>query len=242
MRDSAYFNTQYLNQDETSSTIYDYGNNINGIRIFYDPPQAPAVIEYHVNLPNGIMIVDSQGRRTGKNPITGLIYREIPGTSYNEDGLSPTNRVGEVYVSGATDNLYSLYILGGGDGPYWVTADFDDWPNGKLSSQVLRGNVQGGYMVAYEQKYNLVNLVSSTISYKESYSSTASITSELRHNLPLPLIPNFPPPSISAPAPSVVTPSATISTSSIASSSAIAQPNTIIMPTSTSSTTSSVTN
>jgi hypothetical protein len=29
--------------------------------------------EYHVNLPNGIMLVDSEGRRTGKDPATGTI-------------------------------------------------------------------------------------------------------------------------------------------------------------------------
>ncbi len=43
--------------------------------------QSPLWGEYHVNAPNALMLVDSRGRRTGKDPVTGILYREIPGTS-----------------------------------------------------------------------------------------------------------------------------------------------------------------
>jgi|SRR5882724_697263 len=53
----------------------------------YVSRQLPLQAEYSVNLPNGIMLVDSQGRRTGKDPAAGVKYHEIPGTAYGEDCL-----------------------------------------------------------------------------------------------------------------------------------------------------------
>ena len=54
---------------------------------------------YAINLPNALMLVDSQGRRTGKDPATGILYHEIPGTAYEEDSLSPHNGSGELTFS-----------------------------------------------------------------------------------------------------------------------------------------------
>ncbi len=197
-RDTVWYLTKYLNQ--TSSTdIYGYNNAMDGIRVYYDPLEAPPVSEYHVNSPNTIMLVDSQGRRTGKDPSTGIFYREIPGTSYGEDGLSPTNRVGELFVSGVQDGQYTLYVLGGKTGPYWVDLGINDRQH-PHKDQIIRGDIQAGSMIAYTQIYDSTNLANSTLTFQQIISSTEIITSASPHNLPPPPV-SVPVTSSSPPSP-----------------------------------------
>ncbi|HUC01276.1 MAG TPA: hypothetical protein VMA75_00005, partial [Candidatus Paceibacterota bacterium] len=84
VRDSYWYNTQFLNQPTSTGpgTVNFYNNNIDGIEVYYDPPQVPIWGQYDINLPNGLILVDSQGRRTGEDPITGTLYNEIPNTAY----------------------------------------------------------------------------------------------------------------------------------------------------------------
>jgi hypothetical protein len=149
------------------------------------PRQLPLQAEYHVNLPNGIMFVDSLGRRTGKDPATGTIYREIPGTSYAEDCLSKNaNCAGELFTNNLPDGQYTFYVLGGVSGKYGLSVY-----NNRGLSQVFRGDIQLGTMVAYAQDYQAAHFASSTLSFQGTVSSTASITAEPPHNLLLPPVP-----------------------------------------------------
>ncbi len=143
------------------------------------PPRAPATYEYHVNAPNTLMLVDSQGRRTGKDPVTGIFYHEIPGTSYSEDGMSATNRIGDLIVQGISDGQYTLYVLGGKTGSYWVGM--------AGSSQTISGNIHLGSMAAYSLGYaKLITASSGVPSFQGISSSTASITTVPANNLPPP--------------------------------------------------------
>jgi len=212
LRDAAWYLTQYLNQStstDKSNTVYGYSNLADGVHIYYDPPQVPLWSEYHTDLPNTLMLVDSQGRRTGKDPASGIVYHEIPDTSYGEDGISLTNRDSELFISDLPDGEYTIYVFGGSTGPYW----FEAINSGGLS-QVLRGNIQSGSMVAYVQNYNSTNLASSTFSLQGTASSTASITAMVAHNLPPPPLPT---PIIKAPPPilDTRTPTATASSSAL---------------------------
>src|SRR5438046_6938641 len=81
--------------------------------IYYDPPDSPRWGEYHVNAPNALMLVDSQGRRTGKDPITGILYREIPNTSYGEDQSKPGAISGELFTTNLPNGQYMIYVLRG---------------------------------------------------------------------------------------------------------------------------------
>ena len=112
VRDSAWYLTQYLNQTtstNTESTVYGYNNNANGVHIYYDPPAVPRTNGYAINLPNALMLVDSQGRRTGKDPATGILYHEFPGTAYEEDSLSPHNGSGELTFSALEWRIDDIY-------------------------------------------------------------------------------------------------------------------------------------
>lgn len=150
----------------------------------YLPRQVPLWGEYHVNAPNALMLVDSQGRRTGKDPATGILYREIPGTSYGEESGTPGHRSGELFTSNLPDGQYTLYILGGQTGAYWLDASHYG-----QQDQTFRGNIQKGSMIAYTQNYDSANLTSSTFSFSSTASSTASITSVPPNNLPPPPVP-----------------------------------------------------
>jgi hypothetical protein len=222
IRDSFWYNTQYLNQATstgTASTIKGYRNNINGMHIYYDPPQDPVVNEYIVNEPNALILVDSQGRRTGKDPNTGTLYHEIPNTSYVEEATSPGHPNGELFVSDLSNGQYTLYVLGGRTGSYALDAWLDDWQH-RPSSQGITGNIQVGSMIAYEQNYDSANFASSTFSFAGSGSSTVSITSAPAHNLPPPPVSTLPA-EISPPPkpPPFYPPSSPTSTPSNASSS-----------------------
>jgi hypothetical protein len=140
--------------------------------------------EYHVSLPDGIILVDSQGRRTGKDPITGTTYHEIPGTSYIEIGTPSTNGAGELFTTNLPDGQYTLYVIGVTTGSYWL-----DLEHYGQKSQSFNGTIQAGSMIAYVQNYNTANIASSTFSVLSTVSSTVSITSTPPNNLPSPSVP-----------------------------------------------------
>lgn len=135
--------------------------------------QAPTIFEYHIALPNTLMLVDSQGRRTGKDPATGALYHEIPDTSYTEEGIGSTNTDGVLFAWNVTGR-YTLYVLGGTTGPYRIVAS---------PRQELTGIIQRGAMDAYS-----LNSLSVTdkpnLSFQSTLSSTASVTTAPPNNLP----------------------------------------------------------
>jgi hypothetical protein len=101
------------------------------------PPRQPALSgEYIVNSPNALMLVDSQGRRTGKDPGTGTFYREIPSTSYGEEAVNPGHPNGELFTSDLPNGQYTLYVRGGKTGFYGLGIAI----NGRLT-QNLSGNL-----------------------------------------------------------------------------------------------------
>ena len=152
------------------------------------PPAAPSTYAilnaYSINRPNALILVDSQGRRTGRNPMADVEYHEIPGTTYSEEGSS-----GQLYFSGPAKGLYVLYVLSGKTSQYTVSSKVDDGGPTNPTRQIVSGDIQKGSMVAYTQNYDLANVASSTLVLRGVVSSTASITSAPPHNLPPPPVP-----------------------------------------------------
>ena len=144
--------------------------------------------EYHVNLPDALMLVDAQGRRTGEDPATGVVYSEIPGASYIVIGPGSGAGAGELFTSNLPDGHYTLYVLGGETGNYWLDATHYG-----QQAQHFSGPIESGSMVAYAQDYKVAGLASSTFSLAGTASSTGSITSAPPNNLPPPPVP-LPPP------------------------------------------------
>jgi hypothetical protein len=139
---------------------------------------------YAINLPDSLILVDSQGRRTGEDPITSVTYHEISGTSYFEEGDS-----GQLYFTAPPTGQYILYVLGGATGPYNLDYWIDNGGSNPPKRETVSGNIQKGSMVAYVQDYDAANTASSTFSISSTVSSTASITSAPPNNLPPPPVP-----------------------------------------------------
>lgn len=144
--------------------------------------------EYHVNQPNDLMLVDSEGRRTGMNPVTSILYHEIPGTSYSARGSCNDGRCsGVLFFSQNSKDRYTLYVLGGQTGPFILDAQVDE---PFVLRQTISGNLILGSMDIYSFNDNISNLTSSTIiSFQGSTSSMESITSAPPNNLPPPPVP-----------------------------------------------------
>ena len=128
------------------------------------------------------MLVDSQGRRTGEDPITGTLYEEIPNAAYGVITSTPGHPVGELTFSNLPKGQYTLYVLGGQTGIY--TLDIAN----NHGQQPFQGTIQKGSMIAYVQGYDPNNLASSTFIASGTSSSTASITTAPPDNLPPPAL------------------------------------------------------
>lgn len=139
---------------------------------------------YAINLPNGLILVDSQRRRAGKDPATGISYREIPGASYSEDTISPGHGSGQLVLSNPAAGNYTLYILGKETGQYHLDTWIDDGGPKPPVPQRITGNIEVGSMISYTQDYDITHIASSTLVFGAVSSSTVSITSLPSRNLP----------------------------------------------------------
>ena len=144
-------------------------------------PSPQVVNAYSINRPNALMLVDSQGRRTGRDPVAGVSYHEIPGTDYFEEFRS-----GQLYFTSPPKDRYTIYVLGGQTGEYVMDWKIDDGGPKNPERHVISGEIQKGAMVVYAQDYNPTNIASSALVFQGTDSSTASVTTDPPHNLPLP--------------------------------------------------------
>jgi hypothetical protein len=195
VRDSAWYLTQYLNQStstDTSTTINGYDNDAEGIHFYHDPPTIPRLNTYAINLPNSLILVDAQGRRTGKDPQTGTLYHEIPDTAYEEDFLSPGHGSGQLNFFTPTNGKYTLYVLGGQTGPYRLDSWVDDGAAKPPVPQRVSGTIEAGSVITFDQTYDMTNTKGSALFASSTIPSVGSITSTPPHNLPLPPAPIIP--------------------------------------------------
>lgn len=177
----------YLNIEATSTqdqaSIVTMPTNSNA-------PTVPAtstlsIINYHytIGLPNSLMVVDFKGRRTGKDPVTGVFYHEIAGSSYAEVGsaTSSTKGTAELFFSEPPFAQYTVYVLGGETGQYSLSASAY---SPALQTQQFSGGIKLGSMISFVPNYDTTNPAAFTLSLKAHLSSTASITSAPAQNLP----------------------------------------------------------
>jgi hypothetical protein len=207
IRDSAWYDTKYFNQATTSldTKINNYGNRYDEMRVFkpvsggggdlsmaeHTPYQGlfPLYLEYDTGLPNGIIVTDSQGRRSGEDPTTGTKYDEIPGVRY----LHEPHSVQLIY-SGPPVGEYDVNLIGAQTGKYTLEAYVFDGQHPPVPQKVY-GDIRAGSMAIYAHDYNSVDLQASTLQFQGNVSSTESITTVPPHNISPPiLVPPIVPP------------------------------------------------
>lgn len=124
--------------------VQDYGGDVDKARLFSwskEPKPLARGIEIHLASPAELLLVDGQGRKTGYDPNTGEFLNEIPGSSYDrtevvlsqEDVVGPVHYKKVLFVSRPQDDLYTLEVIGTGEGSYDLTVVTT---GGRLASEV----------------------------------------------------------------------------------------------------------
>jgi hypothetical protein len=121
------------------------------------PILKPLYLEYDTGLPNGIILTDSQGRRSGEDPTTGTKYDEIPGVRY----LHEPHSVQLIY-SGPPVGEYDVNLIGAQTGKYTLEAYVFDGQHPPVPQKVY-GDIRRSQIITYKQNYDPNNLVSSTL-------------------------------------------------------------------------------
>ena len=120
------------------------------------PSMGTPYLQYTVNLPNGLVLTDSEGRRTGKDPVTGAAYNEIPGASYQEQGDA------DLYFPHPPAGSYKIQIVGPQAGNYVFSNEVFDGRQA-AAYQVLHGTIPSNQAVTFSENYDPNNPASSTV-------------------------------------------------------------------------------
>lgn len=158
VKDPAWYNT--LTLDETTDSpnkIRGYENGFDGLRLFY-PSNGVAESSMSLTLgsPAELLVIDSLGRKLGKDPVSGNIYNEIPNGSYFSDsmddpfsesiGLSHESK--SIYIGNPASGNYDIRVIGTGSGDY--SLDFLAYGNNGASyNKSFSGTTENGAQSGY---------------------------------------------------------------------------------------------
>ena len=177
INDPAFYSTKYLADAGASSFIRNYNNHFDGLRLFSTSTAEVAGIYLSLGSPAELLVTDPNSRRTGKDPVTGIVYNEIPDGSYFQEGLSndmvetstPLKEVKHLWIPQPVSGQYSIKVMGTGSGGY----SFDSLAynaQGQSRTQTFSGNTQSGLVSEYNLNFTpqqpeniIVQLVSERI-------------------------------------------------------------------------------
>jgi len=129
VKDPAWYNTKSLTASTTSKALAlrNYEGGFDGLRVFTQGTGTTSrALSFFLASPAELLITDSTGRRTGKDPLTNTTYEEIPDSSYAVDAIgdaegeeSPNGHETKwLYVPDATTSAYTIKVIGTGVGAY----------------------------------------------------------------------------------------------------------------------------
>lgn len=175
IRDSLWYNTKYLNQATGTAWVNNYNNTYNDIFVLLPEPGYGGLASsfggsnsvndhaplsdlfnvYSIANPDGLLLTDSSGRRTGEDPKTGVIYQEIPNTTY-----IPQPHGIQLTFTSPPAGQYTIQIIGNHVGQYRFGMSVN---NGIRFAQApaYTGSIQPGQVITYSQNYDPSNLISS---------------------------------------------------------------------------------
>ncbi|MCR4284181.1 MAG: C39 family peptidase [Parcubacteria group bacterium] len=160
--DSWYINDPFWLNENTPTRLSDnvYRDKILGLRR-YKPEPATDLSFLNITLasPAELLIIDSQGRKTGFDPITQITYNDIPNTIYYHERLDndETGQIGveikNLYISMPENAIYNLQVVGTATGPYGLSFNSRDI-DGDSSVSVESGLTQEHFISEYLINYN----------------------------------------------------------------------------------------
>jgi hypothetical protein len=127
------------------------------------PARGRIYIQYFVKVPDTIMVIDANGKRTGQDAKTGIIYTEIPNSYYTEQPEA------DLVIYDPLIEKYVVNIEGRHTGAYSVDLDlFDGYGSlpgypGSMNGPISTGTIRAGQTITYIQNYDSNNLISSTL-------------------------------------------------------------------------------
>lgn len=170
VKDPAWYNTKTLTDSQNlNNHIRGYGNYFKTANIFtYLPTPKLATASLHIALasPAELLLVDPQGRKLGKDPVTNTVYDEIPNAIYGNDGpivssdfdLDPSqiHQTKEIHIETPLDGAYQLQVIGTGAGSYGLELTSFD-PDGGTQNQQFDSETIPGHVTPYDISFDSVN-------------------------------------------------------------------------------------
>jgi hypothetical protein len=140
VRDPRWYNTQTLDDvQDLPNEVRGYGNAFTHGTIFRklaSPVRIAVHVELYLASPAELLVTDALGRRSGRDPRSGVEYDEIPGALYYEEDrvVSSDSDIDEGLLHRAkvlmlpelSDGTYRVDVIGTGMGPYTLTAVMTD--------------------------------------------------------------------------------------------------------------------
>mgnify|MGYP001572447569 CR=1 FL=1 len=165
VKDPAWYNTKTLN-DATNSVgkVRGYENGFDGLRIYKKGDGiAQSSMTIALGSPAELLIIDSQGRKLGKDS-SGMSYKEIPDATYFEEGYDdPTeenppsdhkNKI--IQILEPVGGAYQLQVIGTGMGSYGLWSSSYDTA-GNPQGQEFHSETAPGYIATYNINFDSMN-------------------------------------------------------------------------------------
>lgn len=150
---------------ENNKTLNSYGNNFTSMRKFAKTSTDLSTLYISTPSPNQIFLIDSQGRRVGKDPQTETIYNEIPNSFYflestlidqnqNNPPQPPENTgVQTLAIINPSNEQFQITIFGSTSGNYQI--DFSAYDqNGQISTQEINTQTTTGSHPTFTADYS----------------------------------------------------------------------------------------
>lgn len=143
----------------TKLSDYPYGNIIFGLRRFIPEPTInPSFIYFYLASPAELIVIDSQGRKTGFDPTTQTYYYEISNAVYYEERLD-NDETGEpgipikvLNIGQPGNGIYTLQVIGIDSGSYELGMNASDM-NGSSTIQLVSGVTKPNFVSEYTIDY-----------------------------------------------------------------------------------------
>ncbi|HAZ03916.1 MAG TPA: hypothetical protein DCY97_17355 [Marinilabiliales bacterium] len=153
VKDPLFYNTKKLNEAATDKNnfIRDYNNQFDGLRL-YTPVLTGGPIDgisFNLASPAEMLITDPSGRRLGKDPISNIIFNEIPNGSYDQEAVGDAFKepppqppeVKNIFIPNPESGDYAFKVTGTATGTYTLNSlMYDDQNN--PHSQIFSGLTQ----------------------------------------------------------------------------------------------------
>ncbi|MFH0776435.1 MAG: hypothetical protein V1936_02380 [Patescibacteria group bacterium] len=179
VRDPYWYNTATLDQEITADDRSlpfnnyktDYNNHYDGIRRYTDDITlaSSASLDFTIASPAELLVVDANGKRLGKDPISGVEYSEIEGGTYTSEGIGnietgtlSDHPLKSIWIPNPGDGKYQIKVIGTGNGDYTLYSAITD-QSGNIATDAFQDTTQINLETDYELDYDPENVENSEI-------------------------------------------------------------------------------